>query len=208
MISETTLRKRFLKLLRQAHPQRRDTVIAATVSNPQSYLMMKILISVESNFESTIVHLHIGESIPQRLAELSQKCNSHIRVHESPATITGLKLRVADFAARYNSPLCILPLTAEEVVVYLLGELLLGNFAGLKLENLCRTAYPLSTTPLEDVINLVGIKEDEKPGPYPVDPAIQLLDTLRGRIDLPAVSRFYIQLILGGYDYRRMRSLN
>lgn len=195
MVPGAALRKRFLKLLRQASPRRRDNVIAVTVNNPQSYFTLKTLIDIEDEFESTIVHLHLGSSISPRLAELSRMCESRVHVPQAPKSITELKLQVANFAAEYGSPLCVLPLTAEEIVAYLLNELLLGNPAGLRLEREHRTAYPLSTTLLRDVLNLVGVEHDEDPTIFLDGPAVELVKALEKRTDPQAVGKLYVQFV-------------
>ncbi|MEM4444926.1 MAG: hypothetical protein QXJ21_06230 [Thermofilum sp.] len=208
MVPGAALRKRFLELLRQASPRRRDSIIAVTVNNPQSYLALKTLIHIEDEFESTILHLHVGDSISPRLAELSQMCKQRVQVPESPKSITELKLQTASFAARYGSPLCVLPLTAEEVVAYLLNELLMGNPAGLQLEREYRTAYPLSTTTLKEVLLLVGVEDSENPNLLLEGPAVQLLEALKGRADPPAASRLYVHFTRQMLSRERSASQN
>ena len=194
MVTEGILRKRFLRLLRMAHPKRGDTVVAVTLSNPQSYLMLKLLVSIEQAYASRVVLLHLGEHIPSSFEKLCKECSHRIHLQVTPGSITQLKLLAAKAVAAFEDPLCVLPLTAEEMASYILGELLAGDLSGLALDLMYRTAYPLSTTLLSEV----PVEEGAAPGcPHvQLTPSVTaLLQSLAGRVDLPALSRLYLRLI-------------
>jgi len=194
VVSEAAIRKRFLQLLRMAHPRRGDTVVAVTLNNPQSYLLLKLLLGIEQEYDSRVVNLHLGNTLPTALRELCGACDLQIQLKTTPASVTQLKLLVAGALAAFRDPLCVLPLTAEEVASYVLGELLAGNLAGLVLDRMYRTAYPLSTTSLRDVT--AG-------SDFPLDSASSLIapgvatliQSLAGRVDLPALSKLYLRFV-------------
>lgn len=84
----------------------------------------------------------------------------------------------------------------------MLGEILQGDIAGLAFDRGYRTAYPLSTTSLNDIVKLVGVEDGENPDLYLNKQALDLLGALRGRIDLPALARLYAKLVSGPTQHR------
>jgi hypothetical protein len=191
MLSYATLRKRFLKLLRLSCPRRNDTLVVVTLNNSQSYLLLKLVLDVERFFGAKVVNLHIGSRRIPEMEELSRSCSSRIQVARQPSTVTELKLIVYETYRSMPEALYVLPLAAEEIYCYVLGEVMLGNVTGLILERNARVAYPLATTSLTEIEKLVPVSGQEAEFLNPL--CRKLIGELKERVEPHALSWLYIR---------------
>jgi len=191
MSSYATLRKRFLKLLRMSCPRRNDTLVVVTLNNPQSYLLLRLTIDVESLFEAEVINLHIGSPRVPEIEELSRSCSSRLHAAQRPSTLTELKLIVYETHESMPGALYVLPFTAEEIYCYVLGEVMLGDISGLILEKSARVAYPLATTSITEIEKLTMVSKQEAGLLSPS--CRKLLEELRSRVEPQALSWLYIR---------------
>jgi len=165
--------------------------VVVTLNNPQSYLLLKLVLDVERFFEAEIVNLHIGPHKAPEIEELTRACSRRVHALQQPSTLTGLKLVVYEAYKDMPGALYVLPFTAEEVYCYVLGEIMLGDLSGLILDREARVAYPLATTSLAEIEELALISER---GVRLLNPLCQkLVKELRTRIEPQAVSWLYLR---------------
>jgi len=191
MQSYAVLRKRFLRLLRLSCPRRNDSLVVVTLNNSQSYLLLKLALEVERLFATEIMNLHIGARRASKIEKLSGECSRVVHIPKQPSTVTELKLIVYDVFREELGALYLLPLTAEEVYCYVLGEIMLGDLSGLILEKNARVAYPLASISLAEIKKAVTFPAQEDDVINPL--CKKLIDELGSRIEPQALSWLYVR---------------
>jgi len=188
MITKTSLRNRYKKNLRKAGIKRQDSLLAVTLPNLQSKVSLEILVEIEKEFQVEIYHIHVGQILPpeiQQVASRLPQIETEILCVE-PTTYTWLKLKILEKTK--PGQLVIMPLTAEEIATYFLEEFIRGNLEGLTLEARHRTAYPLATTTINE---LLTIHQQESLAPTTLYRS-KLLEQLAGTINPQALAKFYV----------------
>ncbi|WP_424739184.1 hypothetical protein [Infirmifilum uzonense] len=187
------MKKRFTRSLRAFSPRTDDVLVAVTLENLQSLLLLDLLLDIEKEYNVRIHHLHIGESIPREIEERVSRSPiiaSTRLIRLKPKNYTDVKLNVVSNLGQYPSDsLYVLPFTADDLACYFLEELLKANLTGLALEAEARTAYPLYTTTNSEVgqvyrgtsLRAATIRDCD------------LLQALAGRVALQAFGNFYVE---------------
>ncbi|MCC6003011.1 MAG: hypothetical protein LM590_01560 [Thermofilum sp.] len=189
MTTKTALRNRYKKNLRKAGIKREDNLLVVTLPNIQSKASLELLLEIEKEFRVKINHVHLGKDLPSELEDLASKRMQAetVLLKEDIKTYTQLKLKVLEEAS--PDQLVIMPLTAEELSIYFLEELIRGRIEGLTLEARNRTAYPLASTTIDELLAIYR--------PETLQPAIlytsKLLKLLTNVINPQALAKFYVQ---------------
>lgn len=134
---------KFLRTLRSAKPQRNERFLSVCRGDLQSYYALKTLLKVEREYEAAI---RVLELAPQPACEelCIEEGLEYRFVKAGYTTYTELRLAVLENLYGVQSSLLVMPDTLDDLAVYVVSEVLLGDLRGLLLDMTYRVAYPLS----------------------------------------------------------------
>lgn len=134
---------KFLRGIRLAKPRRGDNLVMVCRGDLQSYYALKTLIKVEKAYEVTIEAIELA---PQPLCEelCEEEGIKYCFEEAKHDTYTDFRLAVLARLRGARDPLLVMPDALEDLAVYAMSEVWLGDLRGLLLDMLFRVSYPLS----------------------------------------------------------------
>jgi len=134
---------RFLRSIRLAKPRRGDSLVMVCRGDLQSYYALRTLIRVERAYDVMIRAIELApQPLCRRICE--EEGLEYSFTEARHATYTDFRLSVLARLRDAQDSLLIMPDALEDLAVYAMSEVWLGDLRGLLLDMLFRVAYPLS----------------------------------------------------------------
>jgi len=147
-----SLEQRFRRSLREAKPRRNDVLVLVGRGDLASLHALKLLLKVEEGYPTTVKVLEVSSK--PICKDLCEERGVAYSFHEVTAnSYTRLRLQVLRLVEEYGlqQALLVMPDTVEDLALYAMGEVWLGDLRGLILDLKLRTAYPQSKISLKAI---------------------------------------------------------
>lgn len=172
------VRERFVKWLRRARPRRDDKLLVLARGDVQSFATVSLLFDVERDYETRIEVLEISPD-PVCREVCGQLGLSHTAIAAEWRSYTELRLAaVESLRERPKDYLLVMPDTVEDIALYLVGEVVLGDVRGLELDAKFRVAYPLASVSVRDLARVYPHLCGKLPRAFTSSTARELLEEL------------------------------